>query len=362
MAGYTPAVARSKRKILTIVAIITGVLVVGLGAVAWAMWPEVEELPETLPDIEPEVSVADLSLDAQGPLPTLRLGDLQGKTAFLLIEGRESMTGGEGRQLHRALNRWILPEDVVGFTIGDAPAAMILMRDKIEREFLGPMREEFKLPVYVDYGGKFTEALAMPKGHLGVVILDPSGEIVLRHAGDADEDEIAEIAALLGAQEPPAPAPAPAFEVGELDNQSCVGRACVLVFLDAKVARSEIPFLEEGGFEGEASESFAQMQKPSVRLAGILARDWEADDRARIGGVVVGEGEGWELDEWAFVPEAPEARELFGIGDAAGLVVIDDQGRLAFVETGLIPIWKLSLAADVLGIEPKRHGPGKRGG
>jgi hypothetical protein len=40
---------------------------------------------------------------------------------------------------------------------------------------------------------------------------------------------------------------------------------------------------------------------------------------------------------------------------AAGLVIIDEQGRLAFAEQGLIPFWKLSLAADILGIEPKEY-------
>lgn len=332
-----------------------GVVVLGTSAAAWSLWPKVEPIPEVLPEIDPELTLAELELDAQGPLQTVRLGDLRGKTVFLLIEGKESMMGGEGKQLRRALHRWRMPDDVIGFSIGDAPAGAAVMSGKIERDYVGPMRDELKLPIYIDYGGSFTNAFNLPAGHLGLVILDPAGEVVFRHAGDPSEAQLAEIATLLRAEEPPPGPPAPAFEVGELSNAACEGKPCVLVFLDAKVKRSEIPGLQEGGFEGKATEALEQFKQPSVRLARILAADWAAEDRSRIAGVVVGEAEGWSVEGWAFVPEAPAAREAFGIGDQAGLVIIDDHGRLAFAEHGRIPIWKLSLAADILGIEPKEY-------
>ncbi len=335
--------------------IATGVVVLGLGAVAWAMWPTVEEIPEELEPIGADVSIPELELDAQGPLPAVRLGDLRGKTVYLMIEGKESMMGGEGRQLRRALHRWRLPDDVVGFSVGDAPAGAVVMRGKIESDFVVPIRSEMKLPIYIDFGGKFTTAFSLPKGHLGFVILDPAGEVVFRHAGDAGESELAEIKQLLRAEEPPPGPAAPSFSVGELGNQSCAGRDCVLVFLDRKVVRSEIPGLEEGGFEGDMKAAFEQIRQPSIRLARILAADWAAEDRTKISGVLVGEAEGWDAGEWPIVADAPEARAVFGIGDQAGMVIIDDQGRVAFSESGLIPFWKLSLAADVLGIEPKEY-------
>jgi hypothetical protein len=338
---------------LKIIAIAAGVVVLGLGAAAWSMWPEVDDIPEQLEPISADVSIPDLELDAQGPLPAVRLGDLHGKTVYLMIEGKESMMGGEGKQLRRALHRWQLPDNVVGFSVGDAPAGAIVMRKKIEDEFLAPMRSEMKLPIYIDFGGKFTTALSLPKGHLGFVILDPAGEVVFRHAGDADETQLAQIKQLLGAEEPPPGPAAPPFTVADLSNESCAGRDCVLVFLDNKVARSEIPGLEQGGFEGEMKEAFEQIKQPSIRLARILAADWEAKDRERIGGVLVGEAEGWDVGSWQIVAEADEARATFGIGEQAGMVIIDEQGRVAFSEAGLIPFWKLSLAADVLGIEPK---------
>ncbi|KIG18563.1 hypothetical protein DB30_00248 [Enhygromyxa salina] len=347
------------RRKLKIFALAAGVVVLGLGAAAWSMWPEVDEIPTQLDELDPEVSIAELTLDAQGPEPALRLGDLQGKTVFIMIEGKESMTGGEGKLLRRALHRWTLPADVVGFSVGDAPAGAMIMKGKIESDFVGPMRDELKLPIYVDFGGKFTDAFSLPKGHLGFVVLDAKGEVALRHAGDADEATLAEIKQLLRAQEP-APGPqAPAFVVGELNNQSCADRACVLVFLDAKVTRAEIPGFEDGGFEGEMQEVFEQIKQPSIRLARILAADWEPEQRAGIGGVIVGEAEGWEVEGWAFVPEAPDARAAFGI-DGAGLVILDDQGRVAFSESGRVPFWKLSMAADVLGIEAKEYRGRKR--
>jgi hypothetical protein len=348
------------RKKLRVIAISLGIIVVGLSAAAWSMWPTVDDIPEVLDDIDPTVSIADLELDAQGPLDAMRIGDHAGKTVYLMIEGKDSMQSGEGKQLHRALHRWVLPDDVIGFSIGDAPVGAKVIKGKMEREFIGPMRSEMKLPIYIDFGGSFTEAFNLPQGHLGFVIIDPQGEVAYRHAGDPDAEALAKIAELLGAKEPPPGPSAPAFEVGELSNQACAGKPCVLAFLDAKVERSEIPGLEDGGFEGEMDETFTQLKKPSVRLARMLAVDWPVEQRSTIAGVVVGEGEGWSAEGWAFVPEAPAAREAFGIGDAAGLVILDEQGRVSFVEHGLIPLWKLSLAADLLGIEPKNYGRKKK--
>ena len=35
--------------------------------------------------------------------------------------------------------------------------------------------------------------------------------------------------------------------------------------------------------------------------------------------------------------------------------LVIEEGKIAFSETGRIPFWKLSLAADLLGIEPKDY-------
>lgn len=349
----------AKSKKLRVFGIVVLVLLLGVGATVWAMWPTVDPIPEVLPEIEHPERIADLELEGQGPEPTIRLGELRGKRVFLMIEGRESMSGGEGRDLRRALHRWQLPEDVVGFAVGDAPGGAAMMKRKIEREFVGPMREEMKWPVYVDFGGNFTDTFELPRGHFGLVVLDADGDVVFRHAGDADAAKVEEIKAVLDAREPePGPA-APDFAVGGVTNEACRPRGCVLVFLTRKVARKEIPGLERGGFEGEMDEAFQQIKKPSVRLARILAADWEADQREGLAGVIVGEGAGWSVEGWPFVaidaPGVAEAREAFDLGDEAALVIIDGEGRTAFVERGRIPFWKLTVAADILDIKPKEY-------
>ncbi len=308
-----------------------------------------------LAEIEADVVLGDLELSEQGPMPAMKLADLHGKKVMIVIEGKESFGGDEGKLLRRALHRWTLPADVVALSVGDAPVGAQMMSSKIEREFVGPMREEMKLPIYVDYGGSFTTAFSLPSGHFGFVLLDEQGEVLMRLAGDATLEQIDELAGLIGAVEP-APGPAaPAFELGGLDLPTCANKFCVLVFLDRKVVRSDIPGLEEGGFEGEMDKTFEQIRIPSIRLARVFAADWPTD-RPDIAGVIVGEAEGWEVPGWQFVVDAPEARAAFGIGPAAGMVILDQQGRVAFSETGKIAFWKLGLASDLLGVEPKRFG------
>ncbi|MFV8754679.1 hypothetical protein ACNOYE_29380 [Nannocystaceae bacterium ST9] len=353
----TPIQPSRRRRRLRVFGIAALVVVLGAGSLAWSMWPNVDEIPEVLEPIEEGVVLGDLELSKQGPMPALKLSDLHGKKVMIVIEGQESFGGGEGKLLRRALNRWTLPDDVAAFSVGDAPIGAKVMSGKIEREFVGPMREEMKLPIYVDYGGSFTTAFSLPSGHFGFVLLDERGEVLMRLAGDATPEQVDELAGLLGVSEPPPGPLAPAFAVGELSTQTCADKHCVFVFLDRKVARSDIPGLEEGGFEskGDMEAVFEQIRIPSVRLARVFAADWPTN-RPDIAGVIVGEVEGWEVPGWQVVGEAPEAREAFGIGAQAGMVIVDPKGRLAFAETGKISFWKLSVAADLLGVEPKGFG------
>lgn len=344
-----------RRKRLRIFGVAAMVVVLAGGSLAWSMWPTVEAIPEVLAPIEAGVVIGDLELSKQGPMPALKLAELRGKKVMIVIEGKESFGGDEGKRLRSALHRWTLPDSVVALSVGDAPLGAAVMSGKIEREFVGPMREEMKLPIYVDYGGSFTAAFSLPSGHFGFVLLDEKGEVEMRLAGDATAEQIDELAGRIGAIEPAPGPPAPAFEIGELSSASCANKHCVLVFLDRKVVRSDIPGLEEGGFEGEMEQAFEQIRIPSVRLARVFAADWPTE-RPDIAGVIVGEAEGWEVPGWGFVAEAPAARAALGIGEQAGMVIVDPQGRIAFSETGKISFWKLGLAADLLGVEPKGFG------
>jgi hypothetical protein len=121
-------------------------------------------------------------------LPDLKLADLKGKTAYLVVGDRESMQAGESKFFDRALGRWKLPEDVVGYAIADTEGFK-LFSSKID-EILGPMRPEIRLPLYVDYEGAVSKAFKLPKGHVGIVVLGPDGAITLRHSGPpADKDD-----------------------------------------------------------------------------------------------------------------------------------------------------------------------------
>ena len=117
--------------------------------------------------------------------------------------------------------RWTYPDNVAGFAIGDAEG-FGLLASKIE-EFVGPMRPELRLPLYIDFEGAATKTFKLPKGHVGVVVLDPTGAVVYRHSGKMEPAEIEKLRGLLGASLP-TPTPAPAFKVGELDNAACAGR------------------------------------------------------------------------------------------------------------------------------------------
>ncbi|HWB80555.1 MAG TPA: hypothetical protein VG755_36575, partial [Nannocystaceae bacterium] len=80
----------------------------------------------------------------------------------------------------------------------------------------------------------------------------------------------------------------------------------------------------------------------------------------RAKGVIIGRVSGVELETWQRVDEAPELRKTFGIAaDEAAIVVIDDQGRVAVNERGLVPIYKWGRVADILGVELNDRRPPK---
>ena len=173
----------------------------------------------------------------------------------------------------------------------------------------------------------------------------------MRHSGDVDETRLEEIRVALGAQEPPAPEPAPDFSEAGFDKARCAEKPCVFVFLDQKVARKDIPRIE-GGFDDEDSKKvWEQGLKPGIRLAGLATGDWKiTGDKSQ--GLLIGEIEDLEAQGWETVKEAPLLREAFGVApDEAALVVVDKEGRLAFHQTGLIRFWQLGQAGEILGLE-----------
>ncbi len=333
-----------KRLLLGLAALIVAVG----GYFAWKFRPQVDEIPEQLATVERDVDHLAVKFRAQGPLPELTLRELKGKTTFFLIQGKESMQADEGKQLSRALNRWRLPENVQGYFIGDADGAGLLAK-KIEDTIVKHMREESQWPIYLDFDGAMISTFKLPKGHTGFVALGPEGEILLRHSGNADAAKIEEIRVALGATEPAAPPEAPEFTVAGLDREACRDEGCILVFLDGKLARSEIPRIE-GGWEGDMDEGIERSKRPNIRNVGMLMSAWKLEGSG-IRAAVIGELVDVEIDGVQRVASAPEAREAFDIAADEAAMVIVKGDKLAFIEKGRIPYWKFGMAGEVLGVE-----------
>ena len=324
-------------------------VLLGLGAlllaavafVAYKVWPRVEAIPEELDAIDvAEANPMDVVIPAQSNLPELALKDLSGHTSFFIIDSRESMEAGEAKQLKRQLDFWDFPDTVKGFGIADVEG-FGLLSGKIQ-EVMDFIRPEARWPLYADFDGVMTRTFKMPKGHFGIVVMGPDGEVTMRHSGEADEGVVAKIKAALGATDPSPGEPAPTFTVGELDNEACKPKGCMLVFLGEKVALSDVPGVEEGGFEGSMMEAGEQMKKPAVRLVHRLIAYWHMKG-SELPGALVGEVENVAVEGWTHAREAPDLRQTFAIpADESAMVVIDPEGRVAFKGTGSIPFYKFS--------------------
>jgi len=309
----------------------------------------VEEIPDELPEIAADADPMSIELPAQSGLPALRLRDHAGKTIYLLVDSRESMESGEAKKLRRKLDYWTFPDDTVGFAVGHVKGygAFSGMID----EMLDAFRDEQRLPMYADYQGVVMDTFEMPAGHFSLVVLGPDGDVVLRHSGDAEPEQIEKIGALLGADAPPPPQPAPPFEIGELDNADCDGPGCILVFLDEPVAAKDVPGLlgeeEKRPSMKKMREGFERMKRPSIRFVHRIGAYWKLD--GSVPGALVGDTEGIVIPGFESATEAPALREAFGLdpGEAA-MIIIDGEGRVAFKETGFVPYYKFSLVRDVI--------------
>lgn len=343
------------KRILLVLAILLLVLV---GAIAWLFRSRAEPIPEQLPEINlVEADPMKVVIPGSAGLPDLKLADLKGKTAYLVVGDRESMQAGESKFFDRALGRWKLPEDVVGYAIADTEGFK-LFSSKID-EILGPMRPEIRLPLYVDYEGAVSKAFKLPKGHVGIVVLGPDGAITLRHSGppaDKDDPILAKLKTALRAEEPELP-PAPAFKVGDLDNAACEGKTCMFVFLPRAVKKSELPGVD-GGFDGDMEATWKQLQDPAIRLAGLVA---DSDKKlaaakpevpANVRLALVGTIDDLELKHWKSIAAADESRAPFDIpADQAAIILIDPTGKLALRELGLVRMYKMVRISELLGVD-----------
>ena len=360
LSGNQASVEYTARPVSWISRVLIGIVVAILlviGALAWLFRSQAEEIPDELPAIDlTEADPMAITIPG-GDIDDLVLADLKDKRVYFLLEDRESMEAGESKALNRALARWTIPgspDSTAGFMIGDAQG-FGLFRSKVS-EFMGMMRPEMRLPLYIDYEGIFYDSFKLPRGHSGFVLID-RGEVKFRHSGPAEDDDLEAVRELLDATEP-AYADAPDFTVGPLSKESCSGKVCLFAFLDEAITRADIPGVE-GGWEGEREEGFERFSRPSVRMVGSLVGADEKIDEDKVEGALIGSVEGFEFRRWKIVdPEAAAgAREAFGLGEGAGLVVIDADGKIAFKAEGKIAFWQLGLVADLIDVEL-----GERGG
>lgn len=331
---------RPRKKVLyAIGGVLLVILLIG-GAWGWQVL-RVEEIPDELATMER--SVDEVVLSSAGHGEDLRLADLRGQTSVIVFEGIQSMRTEQGKEVNRALNRWILPEGTQGYIAWDGEGMQIF--EEKASKFLGFFAQELRFPIYVDWDGELVDVFKVVKGHHGLIVLDPQGEVIMRHSGGLQGAALEELRVLLGAEEPPTPGPAPTFELAGLSNASCEEKPCLFLFLGKSVARGEIPWIEDG-FEGTRTACFERMRRPEIRLASSAMRV----PITKSHGVIVGKTSDLRLKGWQEVPDDPAAREAFGLSpEDSALVVIDTQGRMAFKETGFIPMYQWTLAIDVTG-------------
>ena len=175
------------------------VILLVIGALAWLFRSQAEAIPDELPAINLDEADPMAIVIPGDDIPDLVLKDLKDKRAYFLLEDRESMEAGESKALNRALARWTVADDTAGFMLGDAQG-FGLFRSKVS-EFMGMMRPEMRLPLYIDYEGIFYDSFKLPRGHSGFVLID-HGEVKFRHSGPAEDDDIETVRGLLGATQP----------------------------------------------------------------------------------------------------------------------------------------------------------------
>lgn len=324
-----------------------------IAIVAWKLRSRAEVIPDELPAIDTTLyDPATMVIPGQGGLPEFKLADHRGKTLYIVVEDRESIQARESTSLQRALNRWVFPPDVAGFQIGDVDG-FALLASKIE-EFVALMRVEMRIPLYMDYQGVFLKTFKLARGHVGIVVIGPDGKVLLRRSGAATDEFLTELRTLLRASEPPAE-PAPAFKINDIDNTACKGKACLLVFLDQPIQRTDIPGVK-GGFDGDVTAKGNQGRKPGVRLAGLALTADDKLDPTKAIAILIGQTEGLELKKWTTVPDAPEARAALGLGpNEAALALIDKDGNLAMLERGAPAYYKFGRVSDTIGVDLGDH-------
>lgn len=320
------------------------IVTAGIG-IAGAIWwlTRTENIPEVLEVLEESPAVVDIP--GIGEQPALKLEALQGKTVVVVVSGSWSAKSPEGEATNRALSRWIYPESTVGYVVADA-GGLGVFADRIEATMTS-YAAELRFPLYVDFDGVFVETFKLPKGHHGLLVLGPDGNIVGRHSGGLEGEALNTLREQLGAIEPELGAPMPEFAVGELNTATCQQTVCAFVYSGpGPVTRADIPGIRPGGYEGDDDARLQQMRKPAVRNVTLARKMKLSSTRGAFIGDIADDvtSEGWER---VSLSDGADALQALGFGDEPGLVVFD-HGKEAIRATGVIPLYQWGRVADLL--------------
>lgn len=327
---------------------LVGVGLLGLAGVGAWWFTRAEPIPEVLEEVQDDPAAVEIpGLPGQPPLV---LAGLHGKTSVFVVTGTWSAKSDEGEATNRALSRWVLPEGTVGYVVADA-GGMGMFSDRIEKT-MASYASEVRFPLYVDYEGVFVETFKLPKGHHGLVVLGPDGEIVQRHSGGLEGDALEELRESLGAREPEPGAAMPVtVDAGALNPQACAETTCAFVFTGPNVVqRADIPGIRPGGFEGDDDARRAKMLDPAVRNV-TLARKMKLSTTK---GAFIGDldeeisSEGWERIAWT---DGAGVREALGVRDDASSIVVFERGREVLRVEGLVRLHHWGRIADLLHID-----------
>jgi predicted transcriptional regulator len=288
-----------------------------------------------------------IRLPGLGDQPDLVVGELRGSIAYFVVESRESMSAGEGRDLNLALNRWCYGDGTRGYFIGDVEGLGFL-KWKLN-ELAGAMQRESRLPLCMDYEGAILRGFKLPKGHTAVVVLGEQGDVRFRKSGKLTAADIEGLRSALHAREPDPPPPALAFRLGALSTASCAGQGCALVFLSRPLNVKEVPGIEGG----KPRDDSAAWEDADARLVAMLS------DRALPAGkslsAFIGTLDGVKLAPgWSVSADDRELRAAFEIAASeTAIVVVDREGRLALRERGHVAFWRLASLSELLALPPR---------
>ncbi|MEM6293279.1 MAG: hypothetical protein AAGA54_18550 [Myxococcota bacterium] len=328
---------------LKIAAIVGGLLLAAGGAMAYRLL-RVDDIPA---ELEPAGDPRTLVIPGIGSQPELDVSKKQGTRLFFVFVGLQSWSGDEGKKLNRALNRWVLPDDLEGYIIFDAEGLGFLQEKS--GEYMDRFGKETRFQMYGDFVGAFRQVFKLPRGHHGFVVVDGDGTMVSRHSGGYQtDDELGEVRALLGAQEP-APGPdVPPFEVGGLSQSACASTPCALLFLGGPVKKADIPNIDDG-FEGDDEAKWAQYQKPAVRNAGSVL-NLAIEGKAK--GAIVGDSGDLEfLPGWSVAADDAQLRAAFDVAPDQTSLLVLREGTVAYRGDGVIPFYQWGQISDLLGVE-----------